>query len=71
MGTAARGYLRTTYLKKEKEGFLVAAQSQALGVNAIEAKIVQSQGTSRCSLCHHNNETAEHIVSEWPKIAQT
>ena len=58
-------WLRTGFLKKETEGFLVATQSQALEVNAIKAKIVKSQENSRCRLCHQKNETVKYIVSEW------
>ena len=71
MRTAGRSRLRTGYLKKEMEGYLMAAQSQALGVNAIKAKIVKSQENSLCRLCHQKSETVKHIVSELPKIAQT
>lgn len=63
-------WLRTGYLKKEPEGLLVAAQSQALRTNAIKAKINKSQENSLCCQCHQNNETVNHIVSECPKIAR-
>ena len=43
-------WLRTGYLKKETEGFLVAAQSLALRVNAINAKMVKSKQNSLCRL---------------------
>ena len=45
-------WLRTGYLKKEPEGLLVAAQSQALRPNAIKAKINKSQENSLCCQCH-------------------
>lgn len=63
-------WLRTGYLKKEPEGLLVAAQSQALRTNAIKAKINKSQENSLCCQCRQNNETVNHIVSECPKIAR-
>ena len=49
---ASWSWLRRGFLRKETEGFLVAAQSQALGVNAMKAKIIKSQDNSLCSLCH-------------------
>ena len=57
-------WLRTGYLKKETEGFLVAAQSQAPGGNAIKAKIVTSKDNSLCCLCHQKNKAVKYIVSE-------
>ena len=69
--TAGWSWLTKGYLKKEAEGFLVAAQSQALGVNAIKAKIVQSQESLWCRLCNQKSDTVKHIVSEGPKITQT
>lgn len=45
-------WLRTGYLKKEPEGLLVAAQSQALRTNAKKAKINKSQENSLCCQCH-------------------
>ena len=43
-------WLRTGYLKKDTEGFLVGAQSQALRINAIKAKMVKSKENSLCRL---------------------
>ena len=70
MRTAGRSWLRTGYRKKETEGFLAAAQSQALGVNAIKAKMVKSRENLLCHLYHQKSDTVKHIVREWPKTAQ-
>ena len=68
---AGRSWLRKGYLKKETEGFLVAAQSQGLRLNAIKAKIAQSQESLLCRLSHQKSDTVKHILSAWPKMAQT
>ena len=58
-------------LKKETEGFLIAAQDQALRTNAIKAKIDKVPEDSKCRLCKEKNETTDHLISSCSKIAQT
>lgn len=64
-------WLRNGDLKKETEGFLLAAQDQALRTNAIKAKIDKTTDNSKCRLCKEKDETVDHLVSACSKIAQT
>jgi hypothetical protein len=58
-------------LKKETEGFIMAAQDQALRTNAIKAKIDKTANDSKCRLCKDKEETVDHLISACSKIAQT
>ena len=64
-------WLRNGDLKKETEGFLLAAQDQALRINAIKAKIDKPIHNSQCQLCKVKEETINHLASACSKIAQT
>ena len=44
-------WLTTSGLKKETEGFLMAAQDQALQTNAIKLKIDKWEGEATCRMC--------------------
>ena len=41
-------WLKNGYLKKETEGFIMAAQDQAIRTNAIKAKIDKTSSDSKC-----------------------
>ena len=64
-------WLKNGELKKETEGFLIAAQDQALRTNAIKAKIDKVTEDSKCRLCKEKDETIDHLISSCSKIAQT
>jgi hypothetical protein len=64
-------WLKKGYLKKETEGFIVAAQDQALRTNAFKVKIEKQGGSPMCRLCGIKEETVDHLVSSCSKIAQT
>jgi Reverse transcriptase (RNA-dependent DNA polymerase) len=65
------GWLRSERLKKETEGLIVAAQDQVLSTNVIKAKIYNQRGSPMCRLCGVKEETVDHLVSCYEKIAQT
>ena len=44
-------WLKNGYLKKETEGFIMAAQYQAIRTNAIKARIDKTSSNSKCRLC--------------------
>ena len=48
----------------------MAAQTQSLQTNTIEASIDETQEDSQCGTCEQREETVSHIVSECPKLAQ-
>ena len=56
---------------KETEGFIMAAQDQALRTNAIKTKIDKTVNDSKCRLCNEKEEIVDHVVSICSKIAQT
>jgi hypothetical protein len=64
-------WLKNGDMKKETEGFLLAAQDQALRTNTIKAKIDKTTDDSKCRLCKEKEETVDHLVSACSKIAQT
>ena len=68
---ATMQWLKRGILKKETEGFIIAAQDQALRTNAIKVNIDKQTGTSMCRLCGEKEETVDHLVSSCSKIAQT
>ena len=57
-------------LKKETEGFIMAAQDLAIRPNAIRAKIDKTTGESKYRLCKEKEESIDHLVSSYSKIAQ-
>jgi hypothetical protein len=63
-------WLTNGELKKETEGFILAAHNQALRTSAIKAKIDKIAQDSKCRLCKEK-ETVDHLVSTCSKIAQT
>lgn len=68
---ATMQWIKRGVLKKETEGFIIAAQDQALRTNAIKVKIDKQKGTAMCRLCGEKEETVDHLVSSCSKIAQT
>jgi len=55
-------------LKKETEGMITAAQDQALGTNAIKAKVEKQNLSPLCRMC---GEKDESMGPECSKLAQT
>ena len=66
-----RSWLRNGDQKREIEGFLLAAQDQALRTKAIKAKIDKTIDASKYRLCKEKEETVDHLISACSKIAQT
>ena len=52
------------------ESLLIAAQDNAIRTNHIEARIDKTQQNSKCRLCGNRDETINHIISEYSKLAQ-
>ena len=51
------------------EGFIIAAQNQAIRTNAIKARIDKTSSDGKCLLC--KEEAIDHLVSSCSKLAQT
>ena len=56
-------WLKNGELKKETEGFLIAAQGQALRTNAIKAMIYKVTEDSKCQLCKEKDDKIDHLIS--------
>ena len=62
--------LRKGNFKRETESLLIAAQNNTIRTNYIKARIDKTQKNSKCRLCGNRDETINHIISEWSKLAQ-
>ena len=62
--------LRKGNFKRETESLLIVAQDSAIRTNHIKAKIDKTQQNSKCRLCGDWDETINHIISEYNKLAQ-
>ena len=57
-------------MKKETESLVVAAQNQSIRINLVKAKIDKIQGDSLCRVCRKVDESIDHIVSGYSKLAK-
>ena len=48
----------------------MAAQNSAIRTNHIKVRIDKTQQNSQCRLCGDRDETINHIISEYSKLAQ-
>ena len=60
-------WLRKGNFKRETESLLIAAQNNAIRSNQIKVRINK---TNECRLCGVGDETINHIISEFSKLAQ-
>ena len=63
-------WLRKGNFKRETESLLIEAQDSAVRTNHIKARIEKTQQNCKCRLCGDGNETINHIISEFSKLAQ-
>ena len=64
-------WLNSAELKPETEGFIMAAQDQALNTNYYKKKILGSDTDGKCRICHICDETVAHLISGCPVLAPT
>ena len=57
-------------MNKTTEGYLFAAQEQALPTNWLKAKILGEGGDPMCRKCHKKVETVTHLVSGCSELSQ-
>ena len=57
-------------MEGETETEIIAAQNQALQIKYHATKILRTETDSNCILCQQFDETAEHIISACPIVAQ-
>ena len=66
-------WLRKGNFKRETESLLIAAKktkNNAIRTNQIKGRIDKAQQNSKCRLCSDRDETTNHIISEFFKLAQ-
>ena len=64
-------WLRSSGLKAETEGFIMAAQDQSLKTRNYQANIQKNGANPKCRLCDVSLETIDHIVAGCPVLAPT
>ena len=64
-------WLKSSGLKAEREGLIIAAQDQNLATRSYHARIIMDNNNPMCRMCNKYEETVDHIVSGCPKPAQT
>ena len=63
-------WLKNSYLKKETESTIVAAQDQALCTRNLRNAVYRENVESICRACGAADETVVFIVSEYSKLAE-
>ena len=64
-------WLKSSGLKGETEGFILAAQDQSLKTKNYIANIMKAGGNASCRYCHSYQETIDHLCSGCPILART
>ena len=64
-------WLKSSGLKSETEGFIIAAQDQSLATRLYHASIIKDGTSPLCRMCNKYDETIDHIVSGCPELAKT
>ena len=63
-------WIKRGKLKKESEGFLMAAQDQALRTNSVKKRIDNQNVSPTSRMCGMKEETVSHILAECTALAQ-
>ena len=61
-------WLRSSGLKAETEGFILAAQDQSLLTKNYQANILQNGSDPKCRFCDTFDETIDHLISGCPVL---
>ena len=64
-------WLKSSGLKAETEGFIIAAQDQSLATRSYNASIIKDGTSPLCRMCNKYDVTIDHIVSGCPELAKT
>jgi hypothetical protein len=64
-------WLRKSDFTIESEGFITAAQDQAIQTRNIAKNIYHTAPSDKCRMCNKHVESVTHILAECPFIAQT
>ena len=60
---ATHQWLRSSGLKGETEGFILAAQDQSLFTRNYQANVLHNGADDKCRFCEEKTETIDHLVS--------
>ena len=63
--------LKSGGLKSETEGFIIAAQDQAIKTNYYRCNILNDGTDPVCKICGQFQETIDHIMAWCPELAKT
>jgi len=63
-------WLKTSGLKAETEGFVIAAQDQCIKTNYYRNKILNNESNPMCRICNQYPETIDHVVAGCPELAK-
>ena len=69
--TETHKWLKSSGLKSETEGLIIAAQDQSLMTKQYQSEIMKNGMNPKCRLCNQYNETIDHIVSGCPVLAKS
>ena len=64
-------WLRSSGLKPETEGLIIAAQDQSLATRSYRHYIIRDGTDPMCRICGKFDETINHIISGCPELAKT
>jgi len=65
------GLPRSTELKANTEGLMIAEQDQSLTTRLCNARIIKGGTDPMCKICNRYQETRDHIVSGCSELAKT
>ena len=61
--TPTHQWLRSSGLKAETEGFILAAHDQSLFTRNYQANILKNEASDKCRFCDNYTETVDHLAS--------
>ena len=64
-------WLKSGGLRSETEGFIIAAQDQAIKTDYCRRNILNDGTDSMCRICGQYQETIDHIVAGCSELAKT
>ena len=69
--TETNKWLKSSGLKSETEGLIIAAQDQSLMTKQYQSEMIKNGANPKCRLCNEYSETMDHIVSGCPVLAKS
>ena len=63
--------MKSSGLKSETEGLIIAAQDQNLMTKQYQSEMIKNRANPKCRLCNEYNETIDHTVSGCPVLVKS